>query len=206
MEKTASCEISRRPTAHFELPRYPADTCISIVSCERLIQKLVAGHVSRRHPDYDDLCQLGRIAAMNAASSFSAEKGKPFTYARTVISNAILAERRTTRKRMRRERLVDFREVGRQTSASDLHVYQPETQVSEFERRDMLTVAKGRISAWLCTLAARDRQIIELVFYTGLSKADVARRTGLTRARVCQIVSQLLMSARVHLNSLSEFN
>lgn len=206
MVKSTSCEIPTDPSMRLGPSYRHQEECADVAACEALIRKLVAGCVSRSHADYDDLCQVGRIAALGAARSFLADRGGFFAYAERVISNAIRTEWRVIRRRTRREHLVDLSETGHETDGVRLGPYVWDTECAEIDRKDSLVVAKQWISSWLGSLCSRDRQIIESRYYGGLSQADVARRMGLTRARVGQIVFQLLMSARVHLNSLSEFN
>ena len=158
------------------------------------------------HPEYNDLCQIGRIAALGAARSFSADRGHFFAYAQRVISNAILAECRAMHRRRLHERLVDFSDPCHEASGSPYYLIGWDERSVQIDHEEWLAVAQRRVSCWLESLDARDRQIIESIYCGKLSQADVARNMGLTRARVSQIVSELLMNARVYMKSVYELN
>ena len=183
--------------------RLPAEYADQIVlECEKIIEGIARRFAPPGNPDFEDLCQIGRIAAVKCARTFSPQKGPWFAYARKVITNAIYAECRSMARRARHERFIGRDEnldflLGNVESGS---------KAGGAEREDLLAAARNHIGYWLDSLSQRDRSIVKAVYYDGVSQAEAARRVGLTRARVGQIVSEALASGRRRLSRICELN
>lgn len=66
------------------------------------------------------------------------------------------------------------------------------------------TEARERLTAAIRSLPERDRLVVGLYYYEGLTLADIGSVLGVTESRVCQIHTKAVLSLRARLASLAE--
>jgi RNA polymerase sigma factor for flagellar operon FliA len=169
-----------------------------------LVEKIVGGMLKRVPPNVlkDDLLAAGTCGLLKALSK-PGERGKAFeSYARLRIQGAILDELRTedwlSRKARERENALDRRflvpldELPEHCAELTAPFRDLEERIDEHAR---LRTILGAVS----TLPRRERRVIRMIYVDGLYLKDVARRLGLSEARVSQIHVRAVTALRAQL-------
>ena len=169
--------------------------------------KMLAREFARSNTfNFDELEQEGRIAALYAAKCFHSEESNFKYYIQKSIRNAIYLVGRRDKRRAGKGRLCYFSEFDPNQkfftfSASSIH-----DGFEQVERMDALPVIKSKINSWRKGLSPQKQQIINLVFYKGMKQIQAASYLGLSRARIGQIMREILKSGKVCLRDIAELN
>jgi RNA polymerase sigma-70 factor (sigma-E family) len=130
--------------------------------------------------DAEDLVQVTLIKVLLAWSKVS-EAGSPDAYARRILVNAFISGRRPAR--YTRERLV---------------VELPETPVTDPDPTDRLTLWPHVVA-----LPPRQRAVVVLRYYSGLSEAEISDVLGIARGTVKSTAAAALATLRTRMGDLS---
>jgi len=175
-----------------------------IEACEPIIAKLASRFSKPNSPDFEDLMQEGRLAALKAAKCFPWRKGNFEYYVRKSIKNAIFLEGRIAKRQIKNNNLYYSSETCRKLlDASVSSTYDGFEQV---DRDDALPVIKSKINKWRRSLSPQKQKIIDLVFYRGMQQIQAASKIGLTRSRVGQIMHEILENGKIRLADIAELN
>lgn len=172
--------------------------------CETIIAKLASRFSKPNSPEFEDLMQEGRIAALRAAKCFPWKKGNFEYYVRKSIKNAIFLEGRIAKRQIKNNKLYYSSETCRKLlDASVSSTYDGFEQV---DRDDALPVIKSKINKWRKSLSPQKQKIIDLVFYGGMQQIQAASKIGLTRSRVGQIMHEILENGKIRLADIAKLN
>lgn len=147
----------------------------------------IAWRVGGRHNHRDDLCQAGRIALYRATMAYRPDMASFRTFATRTVSNAMRDElaRVATRSALSLP-LGDEEELSA--------VARPELE-RLVEQEDA-----ARLCRWIRSLPERYQAIIDSLVCSGETQLTVARRLGITPARVSQILKLVRTMAAAQLN------
>lgn len=173
-------------------PRDPVEGPPAIKQFEPAVQKFVSQLTSKFPPhiaanERADLAQEGRFAVLRALGDYESTKAgrlSTFTLQRIKwgISDAL--------DRLPPE-AVDWEEVDTADRLSGEEVG-PEQGVTKAE-------AAGAIRAFVAMLSPQQQDVVIGVFWHGYSQADVARKLGVSRARVNAILREVYERGRAEL-------
>lgn len=150
--------------------------------------------------NFDELVQAGITAAYDAVKSFHSRKGNFKCYIEKSIKNAIFLEGRKNKKRAEKENL--YSSLNFFTSRiSSVHA-----RFEQIESEDVLPVIKSKIAEWRVGLSPQKQKVLGLVFYKGMKQIQAASYLGLSRARIGQIMKEILKSGRICLADIAELN
>ena len=172
--------------------------------CEPIIAKLASRFSKPNSPDFEDLMQEGRLAALRAAKCFPWGKGNFEYYVRKSIKNAIFLEGRIAKRQIKNNKLYYSSETCR--NLFDTSVSSTYDGFGQIERDDALPVIKSKINKWRKSLSPQKQKIIDLVFYRGMKQIQAASKIGLTRSRVGRIMHEILESGKIRLADIAELN
>lgn len=185
---------------------HPSDTVPFIETVDLICKGLARRYAAPSSPDYDDLMQIGRAAAINAAKRLDIGVGNSRAYIRRSIKNGIFAENRKIRRIHGHEVLIPLFE---ESSRENCGIRGEGVEHDGFElvdRADALPVVKAKVHAWLGELSSTKRQVIELVICRGIKKSDVAEKMGLSKTRIGQIVNEAMQNGRYALSDIAYLN
>lgn len=185
----------------------PADPPVEIVrhAASRLVRRLPS--VVR----YDDLYSAGLTALVEASRRFDVSRGVDFrTYAKHRVYGAMLDELRRldTVSRDRRRAIREGNEAADAPPAPRLvdisaaaSVADPTPNVEdELDRRRSLQRMRDAESS----LPARLRLVLKLRIHEGWTLREVADHLGVTEARACQLVGEVVRRLRTAMNEDTE--
>jgi RNA polymerase sigma-B factor len=166
-----------------------------------LVRRLARRHVGRGEP-FEDLVQVGTIGLINAIDRFKLERGVDLaTFAIPTIDGEIkrhLRDRAWPIRIPRRLQELDPTLRARVTELVD-------GQNGEFDREvavdrgyelgeDRIALARG-----FQVLDARERLLLRLAYFEGLSQAQIAGRVGISQIHVSRLTRRALEKLRVEL-------
>ena len=171
-----------------------------------LIMKCACALTAPGTADYDDFCQIGSLALMEGLRSYCPERGEMGPYLKKVLTNAVYCAGRKQRgyaefKARLNNRIDAGRRDGREGDSGV-----EEAGLATVDRLDALEFMTHRLETWMGSLSHRKRTIVKLVFYSGMTQAEVAACLGFTRARVSQLIAEIVRSGRFHMKDLEELN
>ncbi|GHV91015.1 specialized sigma subunit of RNA polymerase [Spirochaetia bacterium] len=143
----------------------------------------VFGYIRRKlnsQSDAEDLCSQVFLEAARCAEKFDPERASESTWLFTIARNLL---NRRLRDHYTRQRIVRFEPIGDQDYADESE------DVEAFIRSDELAGA-------LAALDETKRNIVLLIFYSGLSPKETAEKLKLSYSNVCTIKSRALDDLR----------
>ena len=166
--------------------------------------KYVAGRVSVGLPpniEQADLVSYGIFGLIDAIEKFDPERGIKFeTYAISRIKGAIIDELHHIFNQISFVSVVALDELltvgserGDRLSLVDtLEDKGAEDPVAAFETEEMKSILTGAINR----LAEREKIVITLYYYEGLTLAEIGQVLGVTESRVCQMHTKAVLQLR----------
>jgi RNA polymerase sigma factor for flagellar operon FliA len=185
---------------------------VSIEEHLPLVDRIVGGFLARESlPPWvrrDDLMSAGAVGLMDAASKFNPSIGVPFAgYAALRIRGAILDDLRRG-DWMSKHKRRRVREAGENPASPfvsmDCAGENGET-IGERIRddadklaREIIECAETKAAVRECVqrLPKRERNIVTLYYFSGLTPAQIARKYRLTRERIGQILNKAIGQMR----------
>jgi len=175
-----------------------------IKACEPIIAKFARKFSKPNSPDFEDLMQEGRLAALRAMRCFPTGKKNFEYYVRRSIKNAIFLVSRIAKRQNKNNKLYYLSETCR--NLFDTSVNSTYDGFEQIERDDALPVIKSKINKWRKNLSPQKQKVIDLVFFQRMKQIQAASKMGLTRSRVGQIMHEILESGKIHLADIAELN
>jgi RNA polymerase sigma factor (sigma-70 family) len=133
--------------------------------------------------DYDDFCQVGRLALYKAVQTFKAGTAAFATYATKLITNAMRDAQRVSLRRVEVTCATD----EEATTMLDAVIVEYPDHLVEAEQTEM-------INRWRSALSTRDEYVVESIYYGGMTMTAVAANLKISTARVSQIINDLRQS------------
>jgi RNA polymerase sigma-B factor len=159
-----------------------------------LVRALARRYASRGE-QVEDLVQVGAVGLIKAVDRFEPGRGSSLSaYAAPTILGEI---RRHLRDSAHPVRVPRARwEVGEAVHAVPLEADSPLARDTDAERRLERGEDRALIAASLRTLGRREREIVRLRYYGGLSQRGIAARLGLSQVHVSRLLAQSLRTLR----------
>lgn len=201
--KTSNSDFALLDVQEIKKDNFPEITHF-IEACEPIIAKFASQFSKPNSPDFEDLMQEGRLAALRVVKCFPRGKDNFEYYVRKSIKNAIFLEGRIAKRQIKNNKL--YYSSGTCRNLFDASVSSTYDGFEQIERDDALPVIKSKINKWRKSLSPQKQKIIDLVFYRGMKQIQVASKIGLTRSRVGQIMREILESGKICLADVAELN
>jgi len=174
------------------------------------VVKYVAGRVSvglPRHVDEADLASYGIIGLIDAIERFEPARNIKFeTYAVPRIKGAIIDELRSIdwvprSVRAKARAVVALDEVfrgGDHSDRSTLGETLPDATSGPLDTFEVKETKEALIKA-VSEMADREKTVLTLYYYEGLTLAEIGDILGVTESRVCQIHTKAVLQLRAKL-------
>jgi RNA polymerase sigma factor (sigma-70 family) len=157
---------------------------------------------ARGHFDFDDLCQVGYVAAMKAAPSFDPNRGASFaTFCRMPIRTAMRCAVAGWRKPMlsldapvhadSESTYLDGLESECATPEAALEAAEREALVKGIVARAVAEFEQHREMATLLVERLMEGEMVEQRFRSEVSLAEIAEKFSVTRQWVCTVEKRL---------------
>jgi RNA polymerase sigma-B factor len=166
-----------------------------------LVRRLARRHVGRGEP-FEDLVQVGTIGLINAIDRFKLERGVDLaTFAIPTIDGEIKRHLRDRAWPIRIPRRLQELDPTLRTRVTEL----VDGRNGEFDREvavergyelgeDRIALARG-----FRVLDARERLLLRLAYFEGLSQSQIARRVGFSQIHVSRLTRRALEKLRLEL-------
>jgi RNA polymerase sigma-B factor len=144
----------------------------------------------------DDLVQVGSIGLIKAVDRYDPARGSLLAYAVPTIRGEI---RRYLRDRAAPLRLPRREQSGRKEPVAtplDACLALASDGAQELERGE----TRALLSAGLRVLGSRERRILHLRYYGGLSQSGIAAQLGLSQTHVSRLLRESLETLRAELD------
>lgn len=160
----------------------------------------------RRSPDYEDILSLGYIGLIKAAEKFNPSKNNRFsTWAAYHIRSEINTYFKKRKALKREAKVISLDEEVNDKDKERGH-YLRERKATNHEAISApdyrLNNIENKLIAeeLLLTLDERERTIIYMYFWLGLSDSQIGKHFKLTRKRISQIINTSLKKLRLSLD------
>lgn len=179
---------------------------------ERLVRRylpLVRG-LARRHArrgeSVDDLVQVGTIGLIAALDRFDPRRGSDFLpFAVSYVAGEIkrhLRDRSSTIRVPRRVQALDVEAAERARSPVSLSEDPDSAPPGDADLFEVVA-ARVLVAAGARALDPRERQIVLLHHFEGLSQTEVARRVGISQIHVSRLYRRALEKLRAELGEVA---
>ena len=150
--------------------------------------KYVAGRVGSglpAHVEQADLVSYGTFGLIDAITRYEPSREVKFeSYAMARIRGAIIDELMTDEEGGSAPRLVD--------TLQDANALDPQAMAEHGEARQLLARAVEQ-------LPDREKVVVSLYYFEGLTLADIGRVLGVTESRICQLHTKAVLHLRTKL-------
>jgi RNA polymerase sporulation-specific sigma factor len=147
--------------------------------------------------DYPDVVQDGQLGLWEAARRYDPSRGAKFsTFAFTFVRRAISRSVKTKRKR---ETLSS--EIPEELSEK-LEPCDESTEAETLEQEADGRSRREHVREFKDSLPPVQRKVVELIFWQGLSQAEVARQLQVNPSRITRILSRIIARGRDQLSHL----
>lgn len=140
----------------------------------------------------DDLISVGRVALLKTVSKFDkAKKTKLSTYLYMKIKSAMKDELRT---------LSFFKRNNKKYSIYYLEEIAEDSIFIDVESLIMSREKSSNLLELINDLPIREKEILILIYWNGMTKEEVARYLGVSNARITMLVNDALNKLKINLN------
>lgn len=161
--------------------------------------RMLATRFVRQGEQLDDLVQIGAVGLIKAVDRFDASRGTPLlAYAVPTILGEIRRHLRDGARPVRVPR--DRREPSVRSVPLDLEAEAARDTAAE--RRLELGEERILIARGLRKLARRERRIVSLRYFGGLSQRRIAAELGLSQVHVSRLLNQSLGKLRAEIGHI----
>ena len=201
--KTSNTDLALLEVPEIKKGDFPEITQF-IKTCEPIIAKFARQFSKPNSPDFEDLMQEGRLAALRAMRCFPRGKNNFEYYVRKSIKNAIFLVGRIAKRQNKNNKLYYLSDTCR--NLFDTSVSSTYDGFEQIESDDALPVIKSKIDKWRKNLSPQKQKIVDLVFFQSMKQLQAASHIGLTRSRVGQIMQEIIESGKIHLADIADLN
>jgi len=153
-----------------------------ILQNEGFLKSTIAKWIPKySHHNFDSLLEEARIAFLTAVNNYNLNRDISI---RTYARYHLLDLKRRFFKKSRYEELAAFHLEG-------------DYEIRDFDQNN-IDLRQILLSA-IITLTPTEQQVINLHFFQGMKKCEVAKLRGCSEARICTIVKEALPKLRTHL-------
>ncbi len=179
--------------------------CRFIQSFTPFIKRIANKFAKQNSYQHDLLRQIGEECAIEAVYNWHPEKRNLEPYVKRSIRNGIYYECRKSKRLNEHEK--PFSDIA--DSQDNNTFLEPEfidRGFDEIDRADFRPILHEKIHTWMHSLSLQKRKIIELVFFQSMNQSRAAEKMGLSRARVSQLINEIINQGRISLAEIAYLN
>ncbi len=190
-----------------DIPKVTEGDFVAILDFVDIVDKISEKHARQfaciKSFNYDVLIQAGRISALRAVNQWPNSSGNIEGYVRKAIKNGILKECREFKRISKHEIFISSGDCKGRLNWTAIDRGVIHDGFGQIDREDALPSIKRKVQEWLADFPEQKRKVINLIFYQDFNQSQTSDTIGLSRARVGQIVKEVLESGRTVLADLA---